>query len=80
MRRKHTLMLTDDISSSERITCSSCENDMAKVGDLFANMCLAVHPTYVTSTTYSRTCDNYILTENGCERIHQFPEKITELQ
>ncbi len=46
---------------------------------LQANMCLAVHPTYVTSTTYSWACDNFILTETGCERIHAFPEKITEL-
>ena len=46
---------------------------------LQANMCLAVHPTYVTSTTYSWACDNFILTADGCERIHTFPEKITEL-
>lgn len=46
---------------------------------LQANMVLAVHPTYVTSTTYSWACDNYLITDSGCERIHQFPEKITEL-
>jgi hypothetical protein len=28
------LTLTDDIPLSERITCSSCEKDLAKVGDL----------------------------------------------
>ena len=52
-------------------------DETLKVG---RNMLFAVHPTYVTSTTYSWACDNYILTEDGCERIHQFPEKITELQ
>jgi hypothetical protein len=30
----HTLTLTDDIPLSERITCTSCKTDMAKVGDL----------------------------------------------
>ena len=46
---------------------------------LAANMVLAVHPTYVTSTTYSWACDNYLLTQDGCERLHAFEEKITEL-
>lgn len=46
---------------------------------LAANMVVAVHPTYVTSTTYSWACDNYLITESGCERIHDFPEEITEL-
>ena len=46
---------------------------------LSANMVLAVHPTYVTSTTYSWACDNYLLTQDGCERLHAFEEKITEL-
>ncbi|MDF2115022.1 M24 family metallopeptidase [Roseiarcaceae bacterium H3SJ34-1] len=44
-----------------------------------ANMVLAVHPTYVTSTTYSWACDNYLVTESGVERLHKFPERITEL-
>jgi Xaa-Pro aminopeptidase len=44
-----------------------------------ANMVLAVHPTYVTSTTYSWACDNYLVTDAGIERLHKFPEKITEL-
>ncbi|MGE3246868.1 MAG: M24 family metallopeptidase [Beijerinckiaceae bacterium] len=46
---------------------------------LAANMVVAVHPTYVTSTTYSWACDNFLITENGCERLHRFEEKITEL-
>ena len=44
-----------------------------------ANMVLAVHPTYVTSTTYSWACDNFLVTDGGVERLHKFPEKITEL-
>lgn len=44
-----------------------------------ANMVLAVHPTYVTATTYSWACDNYLVTQDGVERLHRFPEVITEL-
>lgn len=43
------------------------------------NMVLACHPTYVTARTYSWICDNYLITEDGPERIHSFPEIITEL-
>jgi hypothetical protein len=42
-------------------------------------MVLAVHPTYVTSTTYSWACDNYFVSATGVERLHRFPEIITEL-
>lgn len=44
-----------------------------------ADMVLAVHPTYVTSTTYSWACDNYLITSDGVERLHKYEEKITEL-
>jgi Xaa-Pro aminopeptidase len=43
------------------------------------NMVLACHPTYVTARTYSWACDNYLIGENGPERIHAFPEVITEI-
>ena len=43
------------------------------------NMVFAVHPTYVTGTTYSWACDNFLIGGNGPERMHAFPEKITEL-
>ncbi|MDB5572287.1 MAG: Xaa-Pro aminopeptidase [Hyphomicrobiales bacterium] len=51
------------------------DEDMA----IEANMVLAVHPTYVTSTTYSWACDNYLVSETGVERLHRFPETITEI-
>ncbi len=44
-----------------------------------ANMILAVHPMYVTSTTYSWVCDNYLVSSDGVERLHRYEEKITEL-
>ena len=44
-----------------------------------ATMNLAVHPTYVTSTTYSWVCDNVIVHDNSVERIHRFPQCITEV-
>jgi Xaa-Pro aminopeptidase len=43
------------------------------------NMVLAVHPTYVTERTYSWACDNFLVTGAWPERMHAFPEKITEL-
>jgi Xaa-Pro aminopeptidase len=44
------------------------------------NMIFSCHPTYVTERTYSWACDNYLIGETGVvERLHKFPEKITEL-
>ena len=42
-------------------------------------MVVSCHPTYVTERTYSWACDNFLIGENGTERLHKFPEKITEL-
>ncbi|HUZ74677.1 MAG TPA: M24 family metallopeptidase [Stellaceae bacterium] len=45
-----------------------------------ANMVFSCHPTYVTERTYSWACDNYLVGAHGItERLHQFPETITEL-
>ena len=44
-----------------------------------ARMNLAVHPTYVTPTTYSWVCDNVIVHEHGVEPIHRYPQRITEV-
>ncbi len=44
------------------------------------NMVLAVHPTYVTERTYSWACDNFLIDAVGATRMHEFPEKITELE
>jgi hypothetical protein len=43
------------------------------------NMVLAVHPTYVTERTYSWACDNFLINAAGATRMHEFPERITEL-
>jgi Xaa-Pro aminopeptidase len=53
------------------------QDETLKVGP---NMLFAVHPTYVTPTTYSWVCDNYFVHESGeVESLHQFPQRITEL-
>lgn len=45
-----------------------------------AGMNIVVHPTYEKDGVMSWLCDNYPITENGPgERMHQFPEEITEL-
>jgi Xaa-Pro aminopeptidase len=45
-----------------------------------ANTNIVVHPTYMLERVMSWVCDNYIIGEDGPgERLHKFPEKITEL-
>ncbi|HEY8580644.1 MAG TPA: M24 family metallopeptidase [Beijerinckiaceae bacterium] len=71
----------------ERLYCHSQGYDMVErplvrfdeTMTIEADMVLAVHPTYVTKTTYSWACDNYLVTAKGVERLHAFPETITEL-
>jgi hypothetical protein len=47
---------------------------------LAANMVLSAHPTYVTERTYSWCCDNFLIGDTGVtERLHQFPQRIFEL-
>jgi Xaa-Pro aminopeptidase len=44
------------------------------------NMNIVVHPTYIRGHVLSWICDNYIIGPNGPgERLHKFPEAITEL-
>jgi hypothetical protein len=43
-------------------------------------MNIVVHPTYIRGHVLSWVCDNYLIGENGpTERLHHFPEIITEL-
>jgi Xaa-Pro aminopeptidase len=46
---------------------------------LKANMVFACHPTYALAGSFNWACDDYLLTDSGVERLHKFPEKITEL-
>jgi Xaa-Pro aminopeptidase len=44
------------------------------------DMNIVVHPTYIRGHAMSWVCDNYLIGENGPgERLHHFPEIITEL-
>jgi Xaa-Pro aminopeptidase len=44
------------------------------------NMNIVVHPTYIRGYVLSWVCDNYLIGPNGPgERLHRFPEEITEL-
>jgi Xaa-Pro aminopeptidase len=44
------------------------------------DMNIVVHPTYIRGTVMSWVCDNYFIEANGPgERLHKFPEIITEL-
>jgi hypothetical protein len=40
-----------------------------------------VHPTYIHRGYVNWLCDNYFITGNGPgDRLHQFPEAITEIE
>ena len=39
---------------------------------LAAGMNIAVHPMYHSKDTYTWICDNFLITENGAERLHHF--------
>jgi hypothetical protein len=44
------------------------------------HMNIVVHPTYIRGRVLSWVCDNYLIGPNGPgERLHRFPEVITEL-
>ena len=46
---------------------------------LAAGMNIAVHPMYHSKDTYTWICDNFLITANGAERLHAFPQEIVEL-
>src|SRR6185312_15485872 len=46
---------------------------------LKANMIVSCHPTYALAGSFNWACDNYLITDHGPERLHQFPEIITEI-
>ena len=46
---------------------------------LAANMVMSCHPTFDSPNGLHWLCDDYLITETGCERLHAFPETITEL-
>jgi hypothetical protein len=44
------------------------------------DMNIVVHPTYIHRGYVNWLCDNYFITGNGPgDRLHQFPEAITEV-
>jgi Xaa-Pro aminopeptidase len=48
--------------------------------DIQKDMNIVVHPTYIRGNVMSWVCDNYFIEANGpSERLHKFPEIITEL-
>jgi Xaa-Pro aminopeptidase len=46
---------------------------------LAERMNIAVHPMYHSKDTYTWLCDNFLIGENGAERLHAFPQEIVEL-
>jgi Xaa-Pro aminopeptidase len=46
---------------------------------LKANMIVSCHPTYALAGSFNWACDDYLITDRGPERLHQFPEIVTEI-
>jgi Xaa-Pro aminopeptidase len=42
-------------------------------------MYFACHPTYMTKNLFATYCDDFLVTDNGVERLHKYPEKLHEL-
>ena len=40
------------------------------------NMCIAVHPTYVTPEAFGFCCDNYLVGPEGTDRLQTYPQEI----
>jgi len=47
---------------------------------LAAGMVVSCHPTYETAHGLHWICDNYLIGETGCERLHAYPEIIVEIE
>jgi Xaa-Pro aminopeptidase len=43
-------------------------------------MYFACHPTYMTKRLFATYCDDFLVTDNGVERLHKYPEKLHELE
>lgn len=43
---------------------------------LRAGMFVAIHPTAFTESAYGYCCDNFLITEDGTERMHKTPQEI----
>ena len=44
-----------------------------------AGMNIGIHPAIANAKQFVTVCDNYLVTENGAERLHQTPQKIFEI-
>ena len=47
---------------------------------LAAGMVVSCHPTFMNDQGLHWICDNFLITDNGPERLHTFPESITEIE
>jgi Xaa-Pro aminopeptidase len=48
--------------------------------ELAAGMVVSCHPTFTNDDGLHWICDNFLIGETATERLHQFPESITELE
>lgn len=71
----------------ERLHCHSQGYDLverplatgAETIPFTAMMNIACHPTYVLKDGFFWICDNFLVTQSGCERLHQTPQRVFEI-
>ncbi|MCA8889061.1 MAG: aminopeptidase P family protein [Parvularculaceae bacterium] len=71
----------------DRLHCHSMGYDMVerpliRIDEpmkLEANMVVSCHPTYANENGMHWLCDNYLIGANATERLHAYPEEITEI-
>ena len=47
--------------------------------DVAAGMQIGVHPMYVRNDVFAYCCDDYLITDDGAQRIHGFAQEVVEL-
>lgn len=87
LARYNDFMRSNDRPPEERLHCHSQGYDLverplatgAETIPIAPNMNMACHPTYALPDVFSWICDNYLVGENGCERLHRTPQQIFEI-
>ena len=87
LARYNDFMRLNQHPPEDRLHCHSQGYDLverplatgAEPIPIAASMNMACHPTYVLSDGFYWICDNFLVSEHGCERLHQTPQDIFEI-
>jgi Xaa-Pro aminopeptidase len=87
IERYNDFMRANGRPAEDRLHCHSQGYDLVErplatgreTIPIAANMNIACHPTYVLPNAFSWICDNYLVGDGACERLHKTPQKIFDL-